>query len=217
MFTLEIKKRNPSDGSDALRESGMIPAVFYGKKAESTPITISNAEFSKVYKKAGESSIVHLKGEGMDVQAIIHDLDLHPVTNRVRHVDFYVFESDKNIKVDVALEFVGVSPAVKDFGAVLVKVIHSLEIEALPKDLPQHLDVDISSLTSFDSVITAKDIKLPAGVSLAVEPTEIIASVYEPKEEVEEAAPVDLSSIEVAKKGKEAKEGEGEVEAEAKK
>ncbi len=213
MFTLEIKKRNPSEKLDALRESGMIPAVFYGKKAESTPLTISSAEFSKVYKAAGESSIVHLKGDGMDVQAIIHDLDLHPVTNRVRHVDFYVFESDKKIKVDVALQFIGVSPAVKDFGAVLVKVVHSLEIEALPKDLPQHLDVDISSLVDFKSTITAGDIKLPSGVTLAVPATEMIASVYEPKEEVEEvSAPVDLSSIEVVKKGKVDAEGEGEAE-----
>jgi large subunit ribosomal protein L25 len=109
-----------------------------------------------------------------------------------------------------------VSPAVKDLGAVLVKVLHDIEIEALPKDLPHKLEVDISGLIGFDSVLTAGDIKLPAGVTLKVKLEEVIASVYEPKEEVVEAAPVDLSTIEVEKKGKEAKEGaEGAETAEA--
>ena len=99
-------------------------------------------------------------------------------------------------------------------GGTLVKVMHEIEIEALPKDLPHNIKVDISSLINFDSQILAKDITLPQGVSLKIKPEEVIASVYETKEEVEEVAPVDLSSIEVQKKGKEAKEGEG-IEEEA--
>ena len=89
---------------------------------------------------------------------------------------------------------------------------HKIEIEALPKDLPHTLDVDISSLTTFDSVLTAGDIKLPEGVSLVVKADEVIASVYEPVEEVEQA-PIDISAIEVEKKGKEVKEGEEGAEA----
>ena len=87
-----------------------------------------------------------------------------------------------------------------------------MEIEALPKDLPHKLEVDIASLVTFDSVLTAKDIKLPEGVALKIKLDEVIASVYEPKEEVVEAALVDLSAIEVEKKGKEAKEGEAGAE-----
>jgi len=89
--------------------------------------------------------------------------------------------------------------------------MYELEIEALPKDLPKDIKVDLSSLINFDSIIAVKDIKLPEGVTTNVNPEEVIASVYEPKEEVIEEAPVDLSTIEVQKKGKEAKEGaEGE-------
>ncbi len=191
-----------------------MPAVFYGKKEKSTPISITKSKFKKIWKEAGESSVIELSGKGIEAEALIQDVDFDPVTDEPRHADFYVFEKGKKISINAPLEFVGVSPAVKDLGGTLVKVMYELEIEAMPKDLPHSINVDISSLVNFDSIISAKDIKLPEGVFLITKPDEVIASVYEAKEEVEEAAPVDLASIEVQKKGKEAKEGKGE-EAEA--
>jgi large subunit ribosomal protein L25 len=92
----------------------------------------------------------------------------------------------------------------------LVKVLHDIEIEATPKDLPHRVEIDISSLASFGSQVFARDIKLPSGVELLENADEVVASVYEPKEEKIEEAPVDLSAIEVEKKGK--KEEEGAVE-----
>lgn len=214
MFTLKVEKRDLKESLDSIRSSGKIPAVFYGPKDPSTPIKVVLADFKKAWKTAGESTVVVLEGEGIDADVLIHQVDLHPVTDVAIHADFYAIEKGKKLSVDVPLVFVGVSGAVKDLGAVLVKVAHEVEIEALPKDLPHTLEVDISGLVAFDSVLTAADIKLPAGVVLKVKPEEVIASVYEPKEEVE-AAPVDLSAIEVEKKGKEAKEGEEGAEAPA--
>ncbi len=213
MLKLNVENRNKTQKSFALRKAGKIPAVFYGKKEKSTPIIISTAEFKKVWKEAGESSVIDLVGKNIEAEALIYDIDRDPVTDEPRHADFYVFEKGKKIEISVPLEFVGVAPAVKDMGGTLVKVMHEIEIEAFPKDLPHNISVDISSLINFDSQILAKDIKLPQGVLIMVKPEEVIASVYETKEEVEEVAPVDLSSIEVQKKGKEAKEGE-EAEAE---
>jgi large subunit ribosomal protein L25 len=207
MFKLKVEKRDLKEGLDLLRRSGKIPAVFYGPKDPSTPIKLSLADFKKAWKTAGESTVVSLEGEGIDADVLIHDVDLDPVTDVAIHADFYAIEKGKKLSVDVPLEFIGISPAVKDFGAVLVKVLHDIEIEALPKDLPHKLEVDISGLVTFDSVLTAKDIKLPVGVTLKVKPDEVVASVYEPKEEVAEVTPVDLSTIEVEKKGKEVKEG----------
>ncbi len=215
MFKLKVEKRDLKEGLEPLRKSGKIPAVFYGPKDPSTSIKISLADFKKAWKTAGESTVVSLEGPGIDADVLIHSVDLDPVTDVVIHADFYAIEKGKKLSVDVPLEFIGVSPAVKDLGAVLVKVLHDIEIEALPKDLPHKLEVDISSLATFDSVLTAKDIKLPAGVTLKVKLEEVIASVYEPKEEVVEVAPVDLSTIEVEKKGKEVKEGEEGSEAPA--
>lgn len=212
MLTLNVEKRDKKSSLGKLREGGKMPAVFYGKKEESTPIMLSYAVFEKALHEAGESTILHLAGEGIDVDVLIKDVDLDPVTDKPRHVDFYAIEKGKKLKIKVPVEFVGVSPAVKDLGAVLVKVAHEIEIEALPKDLPHKIEVDLGSLTNFDMVIMVKDLKVKEGVEIKAKSEEIVASVYEPKEEVVEAAPVDLSAIEVVKKGKELKEGEAPAE-----
>lgn len=214
MLKLKVEKRDLKENLDVLRGQLKIPAVFYGKKEASTPIKLGLVDFKKAFKAGGESTIITLEGPGIDVDVLIQDVDLDPVTDIPVHADFYAIEKDKKLSVGVPLEFIGVSPAVKDLGAVLVKVAHEIEIEALPKDLPSKFEIDLSSLVAFDSVITAGQIKLPAGVTLKVKSEEVIASVYEPKEEVIETAPIDLSTIEVEKKGKEAKEGaEGEAPA----
>ena len=212
MITLNFEKREAKASPDKIRENGQIPAVFYGPKEKSTSITLLYTDFVKAWKKAGESSVVVLKGAGDEHEALIHEVDVHPVTGAPRHADFYVIEKGKKVKVHVQLSFDGVAPAVKDLGGILVKVLREVEIEAAPKDLPHDLRVDISALAELTSVIRVSDIKLPTGVTLIAEGEEIVASIAEAKEEVEEApTAVDMTSIEVAKKGKEAKEGaEGE-------
>ena len=218
MLTLEAKNRNIKENLASLRKGGFVPAVFYGKKEESTPITISSVQFQKVLKEAGESTVITLKRSEGDVEALIHDVDFDPVTGNPIHVDFYVFEKGQKLTLDVALEYIGVSAGVKDFGGLLVKVLHEIKIEAMPKDLPSQIEVDISPLTTIGSQILAKDLVLPAGVTLVENPDEVVALVSAPKEEKEEdAAPIDLSAIEVEKKGKEKNAEEGEAtEGEAK-
>ncbi len=208
MLTINIEKRDKTHKLEALRKAGKLPAVYYGRIEKSTPVAVSAAEFLKVWKKAGESSIVELKGLDDAHQALIKDVDVHPVTGVPRHADFYVVEKNKKLEVKVPLNFVGVSTAVKDLAGILVKVLHEIEIEALPKDLPHSIDVDIALLATLESQIAAKDIKLPAGVELKVSPEEVVALIAVAKEEVvEEAAPIDMAAIEVEKKGKGAKEG----------
>lgn len=212
ILPLKYEKRDIKKSPTTIRLEGNMPAVFYGRKQASTPVMVSTREFEKVWKKAGENTVISLEGVGEPVQALIHAVERHPVIGTPRHADFYVFEKGQKLEIQIPIEFIGVSPAVKDLGGVLVKVIHDLEIEAEPKDLPQKVEVDISTLVNFDSVITANQIKLPAGVTLKLDPEEVVASVYEPKEEVVDDTPVDLSTIEVAKKGKEAVEGDGKEE-----
>lgn len=211
MIKLEAKKRDIKEDLTGIRKNGLIPAVFYGKKTNSTPISVSQVEFLKTWKVAGESTVVTLTHPDGDVDALIHDIDFDPVTGVPRHADFYVFDKDLKLKLDVPIEFVGVAPAVKELGGMLVKVLYEIKIEALPANLPHQLDLDVSSLVAFGDQLTAKDIKLPAGVSLVENPDEVVALVAEPKEEVEEAPTeaVDLSAIEVEKKGKEKNAEEG--------
>jgi len=188
-------------------EVGSMPAVFYGKKTASTPITLVQKDFIKVWKTAGESSVVTLKGSTGSVDALIHDVDVDPVSDMPRHVDFYVFEKGKKLEVSIPLDFVGVAPAIKDLGGSLVKTLYELKISAAAEHLPHSIEVDISSLATFDSQILASDIKLPSGVTLEENPSEVVASASAPKGEEVESAPIDLSAIEVEKKGKKDEEG----------
>jgi large subunit ribosomal protein L25 len=166
-------------------------------------------EFKKVWKKAGESSVIILKDGTTEHEALIHEVDKHPLTGEPRHADFYVIEKGKKVTVNVPLIYSGVSPAVKDKGGILVKVHREVEVEAAPRDLPHELTVDITKLIELNDVIHAKDIVLPKGVDLKINPEEVITSIAEAKEEVVEApAAIDMSAIEVETKGKEVKEGE---------
>lgn len=204
MLSLKAEIRDTKVSPEAIRKSGKIPAVFYGKKEPSTPIAIRQADFMKVWKEAGESSVISIETEQGKVESLINDVDFDPVTGVPRHADFYVFEKGHKVKVEVPIEFAGVSPAVKDLGGTLVKVLYVLKIEAMPKDLPHNITVDISPLASFESQILAKDIQMPEGVTLLENPEEVVALVSAPREEKEEEpAPIDLSQIEVEKKGKE--------------
>lgn len=211
VLTLNVEKRDRKSNNDNLRAEGKIPAVFYGKKQESTPITLNAREFSKIWKDAGESTVVVLNTPEGEFETLIHEVDVDVVTENPIHADFYAFEKGKKIEVEVPLEFVGTSPAIKELGGTLVKVIHDLSIEAIPSKLPQEIEVDISSLVDFEAQIQAKDIKLPEGVELAVDPEEVVALVSEPKEEEEEeTGPTDISEIEVEGEKKEEAEGEQE-------
>lgn len=204
MTKLKVELRDRAVKLDVLRKAGSIPAVFYGKKEASTPISVSKTAFLKAWKEAGESTVISLDTPNGVVESLIHDVDFDPVTGSPRHADFYVFEKGHKVKIDIQLEFVGVSPAVKELGGILVKVMHEVKVEAMPKDLPHSIEIDISSLTTFESQILAKDIVLPTGVVLVENDEEVVALVSAPREEKEEeAAPIDLSLIEVEKKGKE--------------
>lgn len=213
MITLAYEKRNTAQKPASLRRAGRVPAVFYGRKRSATSIEVVAKAFEKAFAKAGENEVVTLQGTDGEVPSLIHDVARHPVSGEVEHVDFYAFEAGQKLAVKVPLEFTGVSPAVKEKGGILVKVLRELHIEAEPTKLPHHITVDIAPLADFDSQILAKNITLPSGVSLLEKPEEVVASVYEPKEEkVEEAPAPDLSQIEVVKKGKELKEGEEAAE-----
>jgi large subunit ribosomal protein L25 len=213
MITIEYKTRDAKKKAELLRREGEVPAVFYGPKEKSTPISVKALAFKKVWKEAGESSIVILKdGKGVEHESLIYDVEVHPVTGVALHADFYVIEKGKKLQVSTPLEFKGVSEAVKSLGGTLVKVLHELEIEALPKDLPHELIVDISALATIDSQILAQDIKLPEGVTLITSPEEVIAAITVAVEEAEEPADApSIADIEVVgAKDKKTEEGEAQ-------
>lgn len=212
MFIIKAKKRDEDIKLDVLRKSMEIPAVFYGAGKATTPISISTTEFKKVWREAGESSAVKIGMGTENIDVLIHEVQVDPITDEPIHVDFLAIDMKKKIRVQVPLEFTGVSNAVKNGIGNLVKVLYEVEIEALPIDLPHNLVVDISKLETLQDNIVVSDIKLPVGVTVINNPSDVVASIIEQVEEKEEVvAPVDLSEIEVEKKGKKEEEG-GEVE-----
>ncbi len=207
MFNLDYKIRNLADSNDKIRKEGLVPSVFYGKNQASTPIIVSMVQFMKVFDLAGESAVVSLKGDVGNFDTLIHDVSYDPVKGYPVHIDFYVFEKGKKLEVSVPLSFVDISPAVKDLGGNLIKVLHELKIKSAPESIPNEIVVSISSLKTFDDKILAKDIVLPKGVDLAISEDEVVLAVEGPKTEEETvSAPVDLSTIEVVKKGKKEEE-----------
>ena len=208
MFVIKAKKREAGGKIDALRKAGEIPAVFYGMGKESTSISVPTAAFKKVWREAGESSAVKIETEKENIDVLIHEVQVDPITDEPIHIDFLAIDMKKKIRVKVELAFEGISNAVKSGIGNLVKVLHEVEIEALPADLPHNLVVDISKLETLKDQVFVSDIKLPQGVVVITNPSDVVASIIEQVEEKEEVVvPVDLSAIEVEKKGKKEEDG----------
>lgn len=204
MLTLKAETRDTSSNIDTERKAGKIPAVFYGKKEASTPIYVPKVDFLKVWKEAGESSVVTLKTHAGDKESLIKEVEVDPISGNPIHADFYVFEKGHKVELEIPIEFEGESAAVKSQGGILTKVLHTLKIEADPTKAPHHLIINVSVLENIGDQVTAGELTLPHGVELKENLDEVVVLVAAPREEKEgEAAPVDLSSIEVEKKGKE--------------
>lgn len=209
ILTLEVKERS-NESADELRQSGFVPAVFYGPKEEAQAIAIDARKLESAWREAGETTIIKLVGAGAEKETLIHDVQTHPVTGRVLHADFYVLEKGKKVTLNVPLEFVGQAPAEKQ-GGVVVKALHEVEIEVAPQELPQMLEVDLSKLENVGDHILAGDIALPKSAELKTGAEEIVVSITEAKEEPAEApaAPVAEGAAEAP-----AAPAEGEAKAE---
>jgi large subunit ribosomal protein L25 len=201
MLKLTVQEKALKTSSEALRKKGLIPAVFYGPKEETVSIVLNKIDFVKTLREAGESTVVLLQTPKGEKEALIRDVSYEAVRGEPIHVDFYIPEKGKTVSVYIPLVFVGVSSAVKDSGGTLVKVLHEIEVEALPKDLPHDIKVDIAALIDADAQIIAKDLTLPSGVILVTEEDEVVAAISVGEEETENIS-ADISSIEVEKKGK---------------
>lgn len=224
MKKLQVKNRDLKDDTNAAREAGMLPAVMYGRDADSTPIMVNMSTFMKLWHEAGTSTVFELETEDGDTQpALIQDIDIHPVTDNPIHADIYVIEKGQTVTVDLPIEIAGTAPAIKNKGGLLVRILHSVEVEADPTKLPSNLEVDVSALTEFGSQATIGDIKVPDGVEVLADDEEVVVLIeepteleeLEPDEDGEEEFGFDDIEVEGEKKDEEeGEEGEGKESAE---
>ena len=194
-----------------LRERGVLPAILYGPKIKNQTLEVDLKEFEKVYKKAGESTLISLETspEKEKYLVLIQEVARDPLTDRPIHVDFYQPSLKEEIEAKVPLIFEGVSPAVKELGGTLFKNIQEVEVKALPQDLPKEIKVNIENLKTFEDYILIKDLKVKEGVKILKEPEEIVAQVTPPEKVEEELEkPIEEKVEEVERVEKKKKEEE---------
>lgn len=183
-----IKRDDRGKRVKRLRSAGLLPAVLYGEGTPSLPLSIPYKDFQKLYQEVGESTLFTLFIGGTPHTVLIYDIARDPLRGTPIHADFYAVKMDKAIRTKVPIVFLGEAPAVKNEGGILVKVLQEVEVEALPQNLPHELRLDLSSLTSFDSRLSVKDLLLPHGVKIIVDPEDIIVLLEAPRTEEEFAA-----------------------------
>ena len=201
MITLAASKRT-TESRNTLTAEEKIPAVYYSAGSDAVAIAISSKEFTKIFKEAGETTAVTLDIDGEKVTTLVHDIQRDPLSNNPIHVDFLIIDMKKEIEVPVPVEFEGIAEAEKNGIGTLVKVLHEVELRALPDKMPHAIHVDITSLATLDDQIHVRDIKLPAGVVMLTPEDEVVALITAFKEEKEEEIAIDLTAIDVEKKGK---------------
>ncbi len=174
-----------------LRREGILPANIYGKKVKSCVVQLELKTFLPVFQEVGETGIVNLslKRETKIRPVLIHNVQLDPVTDQPLHADFYQVDLKTKITADIPIEVTGESPAVKEKGGILIQPLTEVEVEALPAELPDKLEVDITGLNEIDDAVTVNDLKVPKGVKVLTADKQILAKVEPPAKEEEEAPP----------------------------
>lgn len=193
----------------ALRSGGKVPAVVYGRGVKSESLEVESRELEKVYAKAGGNKIVALKiGGGRARNVLIYDVQHGALRDELTHADFYVVRMDEELKAEVPLHFTGESTAVYQDEGTLLKNMEAVEVECLPGDLPESIEVDISVLDDFEKAITLGDLKLPAGVRLVQEDLGALVARVEPPRTDEEMAELEEAVDEAAELPEDVKEEE---------
>jgi large subunit ribosomal protein L25 len=172
-----------------IRRGGRIPAVLYGRSGKSISIDLDAQEFSNRVKNISESTIVKLDVEGKSYDAFVKDTQHSITAGSILHVDFYEVESGIALRARVSVHLQGNPAGVRE-GGVLESPLHEIEVECLPKDLPERIDVDISELRVNQS-LHVRDIKLGEGVRLISNGDQVVALVKFAREEAAAAAAVE--------------------------
>lgn len=205
MELLKAEKREVTGKKvQSLRDEGKVPGVVYGSQSDNINLSVDYLSFEKLYKKAGESTLINLKvSDAEEIPVLIHEVAYNPVSHKIDHVDFYKIKYGQKLTANVELEFLGEPKAVKELGGILVTSIEEVEIECLPKDLIGKIEVDLTVLKTFDDSIHIRDLKVPEAVKILTGADETVAIVVPPKleEEAPQAAAAEGEKAEAGKEG----------------
>jgi large subunit ribosomal protein L25 len=192
----------------ALRRGGALPAVIYGRGIESIPIALDYHEASLVLPGVTSSQFIIIDVEGNPHTTLVRERQRHPVTGNLLHVDFQEISMTETLRTAVGLDLKGEAPAIASYGGILVTGVEELMVECLPTDLPERLEVDLSSLEEIGDAIYVGDIQAPPRVKILADPEDMIALITapeaEPLEEEEEVEEIEIEGEEpeVIERGK---------------
>jgi large subunit ribosomal protein L25 len=174
----------------SLRAKGLLPGNVFGKKIDSYAVQISYDDFSKVYKEAGETSLIELVVAGKKHPVLITNIQLHPVSGLPLHIDFHEVDLKEKVAASIPVEIVGESPVEKSGLGTVVLQLDEIEVQALPMDLPEKFEIDASHLTEVDQAVYVKDLNYDKNkIEIETDQDQIVAKVEPPQKE-EAPAPV---------------------------
>jgi large subunit ribosomal protein L25 len=176
----------------ALRREGKLPAVMYGKHVETTPIVIDLREAGKTLSGLSPSALIQIQLDGDEFYALVREKQRDVLLGTLTHVDFQAVSLTETVRAEVAIDLVGDSPAIREIGGLLVTNVEQLDVEALPRDLPERIEVDVSSLGAIGDAIYVRDLSLPESVTVFAEPDDVIVVVTLPAEEPEPEEEVEV-------------------------
>ena len=194
----ELRSSNGKGPARRLRQGGKAPAVFYGPKRATTPITIDSKEFLQKVSALEGSHLIRFRSTADEVAskvALVKDAQYHPVTGAVLHADFYEVDMQAKLRVPVPLHFTGKAAGVA-LGGILQPVRRDVEVECLPADIPEFINVDVSELNIHDAIHVSQ-LQVPANVTVRYDTDFTLVTVLPPTVEevkVEEAAPVEAGA-----------------------
>lgn len=223
-IVLEANVRDMSKKLNHLRNESRVPAAYYGKGVDNLNIDLDYQDFRRAYQKGGHNTIMDITVDGKTLKALVHEVQMDPVTDLFTHIDFIAVDLNKEVTTQIPLVFTGTAPAVKELGGTLMENRHEVTVKCLAKDLIHEIEVDVTSLEDFNSVLHISDITVPDTIEIVDELELTIATVAAPKtqeqidaEEAADAAAAAEAMEAVKDEGGEEAEGGGDAPAEEKK
>ena len=184
---LQIQKRT-TEGKKVktLRNQGITPIHLYGSEFDSASMQVEMSELINILNLAGFSSPITLNDGKNDIIAFAREVQRHPLTEQILHVDFQVVGKDDQVEVEVPINLTGESPAVKNLGGVLIKLMETIRVSSKVDSVPKSLELDISVIESLEQSILVGEIEIAEGVQIVSDETFAVARVIPPRIEIEE-------------------------------
>ena len=182
-LSAEIRTELRKSGAKKVRKSGRIPAVIYGHN-EPVNISVDEREFTKKFEKISENTIITINVDKDSYSVLVKNFQDDILTSKIQHIDFFEIEKGKALKTNIPVHIEGSAKGVREGGLLEVR-LHELEVECLPKDIPENITIDVSALEAGDAIHVA-DIEIPEGVKILNMLEQTVVSVTHVKEEVVE-------------------------------